>query len=244
MSEDRSPGETARQERCARGDAWELARKIYKLKKRKTKLHSIHLLRSGFFPAASTTKPEEREFVVDSGASIHMVSRKDLNSAELDTVKVSKNPTVAMTGNGEVLTKKERQRSMSKYGFIRDTDASRRYTGSSSTRKTLRRSGKNYQLDQWSETKKPQLIEIGRRTECNTANYVPLVILGLSASSSSSSSPTSLTSSSQHPTSRRSESMSDEVRGDSSRGPAETENPNKNDNEEVRGDPTRERPDA
>ena len=45
--EDRSLGEIARQERCARGDAWELARKIYKLKKRKAKLHSIPLLRSG-----------------------------------------------------------------------------------------------------------------------------------------------------------------------------------------------------
>ena len=36
--------------------------------------------------------------------------------------------------------------------------------------------------------------------------------------------------------------MSDEVRGDSSRGPAETEKPNKNDNEEVRGDPLRDPP--
>ena len=34
--------------------------------------------------AASTIKPEEREFVVDSGASRHIVSRKDLHSAELD----------------------------------------------------------------------------------------------------------------------------------------------------------------
>ena len=31
--EDRSPEGTARQERCARGDVWELARKIYKLNK-------------------------------------------------------------------------------------------------------------------------------------------------------------------------------------------------------------------
>ena len=44
--EDGSPEETARQERCARGDAWELAKKNYKLK-RKTKLQSIRLLRSG-----------------------------------------------------------------------------------------------------------------------------------------------------------------------------------------------------
>ena len=42
--EDRCPGEPARQERVARGDACELASKIYKLSsKRKTKLHSIRL---------------------------------------------------------------------------------------------------------------------------------------------------------------------------------------------------------
>ena len=57
--------------------------------------------------AASTIKPEEREFVVDSGASSHMVSRKDLNSAELETVRISKSPTSLVTANGEVLTKEE-----------------------------------------------------------------------------------------------------------------------------------------
>ena len=36
--------------------------------------------------------------------------------------------------------------------------------------------------------------------------------------------------------------MSDEVRRDSSRGPTETENQNKNVNEEVRGDPLRDLP--
>ena len=36
-----------------------------------------------------------------------MVSQKDLNSAELDTVKVSRNPTTVVTANGEVLTKEE-----------------------------------------------------------------------------------------------------------------------------------------
>ena len=36
-------------------------------------------------PAASTKEPEEREFVVDSGAITHIVSKKDLNSAELET---------------------------------------------------------------------------------------------------------------------------------------------------------------
>ena len=36
-------------------------------------------------PAASTKEPEERKFVVDSEASMHMVSEKDLDSAELES---------------------------------------------------------------------------------------------------------------------------------------------------------------
>ena len=96
--------------------------------------------------------------------------------------------------------------------------------------------GYNYH---WTSSQKPLLINNGRKIEFNKANYVPFVVPGLSTSSSSSSSPTSPTSSTEHPASTRSESVSDEVRGDSSRGPAETENPNKNeDNEEVRGDPS------
>ena len=104
--EDRSQEETEWQERCARGDAWKLAKNIYKLKKTdKTTFFSP--TNEWSLPAPSTMKPEEREFVVDSGASMHMVSRKDLNSAELETVKVSKNPTTVVTANGEVLTKEE-----------------------------------------------------------------------------------------------------------------------------------------
>ena len=37
-------------------------------------------------PAPSNLKPEEREFVVDSGASMHMISKQDLNSSEMDTL--------------------------------------------------------------------------------------------------------------------------------------------------------------
>ena len=38
---------------------------------------------------------------------MHMVSNKDLNSAELETVRISKNPTTVVAANGEVLTKEE-----------------------------------------------------------------------------------------------------------------------------------------
>ena len=57
-------------------------------------------------PAASRIKQEQRKFVVDSRANMHMVSRKGLNCAELDTVKLSQNPTT-VPANGEVLTKEE-----------------------------------------------------------------------------------------------------------------------------------------
>ena len=36
-----------------------------------------------------------------------MVSKKDLNSAELETMRVSKNPTTVMMANGEVQTREE-----------------------------------------------------------------------------------------------------------------------------------------
>ena len=101
----------------------------------------------------------------------------------------------------------------------------------------------------WTSGQKPHHIKNGR-IECNTANCVPIVALVLSTSSSSSSSPTSPTSSSQetiipteYPASTRSESLSEEVRGNSSHGPAETENPNKNDDkEEVRGNSSHDLP--
>ena len=49
------------------------------------------------FSAASTKEPEEREFVVDSGASMYVVSKRDLDSAELETVRTSRRPTTVMT---------------------------------------------------------------------------------------------------------------------------------------------------
>ena len=58
---------------------------------------------------------------------------------------------------------------------------------------------------EWINGQKPHLIENGVRIQCNTENFVPIVVPGLSASSSSSShSSTSMTPSRQerdHPTS-------------------------------------------
>ena len=206
-------------------DAWRLAKTIYKLKET-DKATFFSPTNEWCLPAPSGIKPEERDFVVDSGASMHMLSRTDLNSAELETVKVSENPRTIVTANGEVQT--TRGNSVCKrIGFIRDSNASRRYTGSSLTRKTLRRSRVFLPLDQWSETTSHQN---GRRIKCNTANYIPIVVPGLSTGSSSSSSATTPTSVLQeaaspalHPASTRSESTSSTARAHPSHEPAETE---------------------
>ena len=50
---------------------------------------------------------EERMFVVDLGASMHMLSKKDLSSDEMDTLRRSRNPTTVVTANGEVQTNEE-----------------------------------------------------------------------------------------------------------------------------------------
>ena len=38
---------------------------------------------------------------------MHMVSKKDFNSAELETMRILKNPPTVMTVNGEVQTREE-----------------------------------------------------------------------------------------------------------------------------------------
>ena len=103
--EDRSQ-ETERQQRCARSKAWNLAKNMYKLKE-KDKAAFYFPAEEWVLTAASTKEPEERVFVVDSGASMHMVSKKDLNSAELETMRTSRSPTTVMTANGEVQTREE-----------------------------------------------------------------------------------------------------------------------------------------
>ena len=73
--EDRSQEETERQERYAREAAWKMARSILKLKE-KYKTTFFSPSENWCLPSPSTIKPEEREFVVDSGASMHMISKK------------------------------------------------------------------------------------------------------------------------------------------------------------------------
>ena len=73
--EDRSQEETEWQEQGAREAAWKLAKSVLKLKE-KDEATFFSPSENWCLPAPSNLKPEEREFVVDSGASIHVISKR------------------------------------------------------------------------------------------------------------------------------------------------------------------------
>ena len=216
--------------------------------KKKTRLHSFRLHHEWSLPAASTMKLEEREFVVDSGASIHMVSKKDFNnSAELETMRTSRSPTTVMTANGEVQTKEEERENVKQLDvYLSKLLILVEIAAVLSCGKLCEDHGYTYH---WTSGQKPHLIGNGKRIGSNMSNYVPFVVLGFSASSSSTTfslnSPSSSSRDSvfdfnrytENPVPRRSGSMSEEFRGDPLHESTETENKNKNeDREEVQRD--------
>ena len=77
--------------------------------------------------------------MVDSGASMHVVSRKDLHSAELETMRTSRSPTTVMTANSEVQTREEAAVYVKELDSIRDGCASWRNTRSSFSRENSAR---------------------------------------------------------------------------------------------------------
>ena len=58
-------------------------------------------------PGCDNKRAGGKTFVVDSAASMKMVSKRNFNFAELETMRTSKSPTQAMTANGELQTRKE-----------------------------------------------------------------------------------------------------------------------------------------
>ena len=137
---------------------------------------------------------------------MHMFSRKDMNSADLETVRVSRSPTTVVTANGEVQTKKRNDRVCRRIGLICDSTASRRYTSHWENSVKITDIPSSGQV-----ASNHKLIKDGRRVKCNTENYVPIDVPGLSTSSSISATPTSPTSvlqEAKHPASTRSESTS------------------------------------
>ena len=94
--------ETCRQENGARKSAWNLARKIFELKADdKLRFYSPEKNKGA---GASLQKTKERMFVVDLGASMHMLTKKDLSSDELDTLCTSPNEELGTLAENNPLT--------------------------------------------------------------------------------------------------------------------------------------------
>ena len=146
---------------------------------------------------------------MDSGASMHMISEKDLNSSEMDTLTKTRSPTIVITANGEVQTHEEATVHVKELDIFLTMKVFENTPAVLSLGKLCDEHGYSYE---WINGQKPHLIENSIRIQCNTENFVPIVVPGLSTSSSSNfPSSTSMTPSRQeidHHTSSSSSSTS------------------------------------
>ena len=114
---------------------------------------------------------------------MHMISKKDLNFAELETVTTSRSPTTVITANGEVQTNEEAT------VYVRELDIFLTMKVLEDTPAVLtlgKFCDEHGYSNEWINGQKPHLIKNGIRIQCNTENFIPIVVPGLSTSSSSS----------------------------------------------------------
>ena len=164
-----------------------LGENIYKLKNSHKATFYVPGEVKGMSTPIASKRPEEREFVVDSGASKHMMSKKELSSEELWRVIRSRTPNVVLTENGEVHTHEEAQ------VFVHDLNQFVTVQLLEETRAVLS-PGKLWKdhgySHEWVSGQGPRLTKNGKNTICKTDNFVPLVVPRLSVNSDSSLSST------------------------------------------------------
>ena len=116
---------------------------------------------------------------------MHMISKKDLSHAEMDILTKSCSPTIVITAYGEVQTHEEAT------VYVRELDIFLTLKVLENTPAVLslgKLCDENGYFFEWINGHKPHLIKNGIRIPCNTENFVPIVVPGLSSSSSGSSS--------------------------------------------------------
>ena len=112
-----------------------------------------------------------------------MISKKDLNSAELEIVTSSRSPMTVKTANGEVQTNEEALVCVRELDLFLTMKLFEDTPVVLSLGKFCDEHGHSYE---WINGQKPHLIKNGIRIQCNTENFVSIVVPGLSTSSSSS----------------------------------------------------------
>ena len=116
---------------------------------------------------------------------MHMISKKDLSDAEMDTLKKSCSPTIVIPANGEVQTHDEAIVYVRELDIFLTMKVLENTPAVLSLGKLCDENGYSYK---WINGQKTHLIKDGIRIICNTENFVPIVVPGLSSSSSGSSS--------------------------------------------------------
>ena len=177
--EDRSQEETERQERCARGDAWKLAKNICKLKENER----------SYIPFAHGR--------VDYAGRIHQKSRRKeslwwiLEQACIWSVRKTltllswrpwghrRSPTTVMTANGEVQTKEEATVYVRELDLFVTLMLLEETSAVLSLGKLCDDHGYTYH---WTSGQKPHLTQKVKRIDCNFSKNVLFVVFGLSTS--------------------------------------------------------------
>ena len=155
-------------------------RNIFTSSKIRTKLRSTLPFEARATPAPTSKILEERQFLVDSRASMHMLSKKDLSSAEIDTLWRSRIPTTVVTANGEVQTNEEAQVYVHDLGLFVTVQLLEDTLAVLSFGKLFEEHGYSYE---WTSGQRLQLTRQGEGIISETDNYVPCIFPGLSSSS-------------------------------------------------------------
>ena len=132
---------------------------------------------------------DERMFFVDSGASMHMLSKRDQSPVEMDTLRRLRTPTTVVTANGEVQANEEAQVYVDDLGLFVTVPLLEETPAVISLGKLCKEHG--YSCE-WVSGQEPRLTQNGKIIICKTDNFVLLVVPGLSSASGSSSSSTSM----------------------------------------------------
>ena len=88
-------------EEMATQSVWILHPNVYKIRVLQTQSPAM------FFSLSLTTSERQREYIVDQGASRHMMSKNNLTPEEQETIQKSKGPPVVMTASGMTHTTEE-----------------------------------------------------------------------------------------------------------------------------------------
>ena len=115
---------------------------------------------------------------------MHMISTKDLNSAEMDTLTKSCSPATVITANGEVQTLDQTTVYVKELDIFLTMKVLKNTPAFLSLGKLCDENGYSHE---WINGQEPHLMKNGIRIQCNTENFAPIEVPGLSASSSSSS---------------------------------------------------------